>query len=182
MTDRRRNRPDSPAVPPPRQLPAPDSTGYLQRLRELEQDRLRPIIQRTQAILDRSGEPPPDPIGSGLVRHFGAGTGNRPVPAEPLARVTRDSGSDRAEDYRGDRFAKSTSRTYLAALERFEAYVRGLDAPPGWDRPPAPAVVAEYLAHLADSGRKVSTIEHALAAISTAYTSAGFPSPPGTRR
>lgn len=43
--------------------------------------------------------------------------------------------------------------------------------------PAAPETVAAYIAKLADAGRKVSTIERALAAISEAQRAAGYPVP-----
>jgi site-specific recombinase XerD len=68
----------------------------------------------------------------------------------------------------------NTRRAYEGDLRRFAEWcaVRGLRPMPA-----APATIAVYMRALADQGRKVSTIERALAAICTAHVRSGYPSP-----
>lgn len=68
----------------------------------------------------------------------------------------------------------NTRRAYEGDLRRFATWCTavGLAAMPA-----APGTVALYLRALADDGRKMSTIERALAAICTAHTRAGHSSP-----
>jgi len=68
----------------------------------------------------------------------------------------------------------NTMRAYHGDLGRFATWCTavGLAAMPA-----TPGTVALYLRALADDGRKMSTIERALAAICTAHTRAGHPSP-----
>jgi integrase len=88
-----------------------------------------------------------------------------------------DGSGARRRWYEGFKAADSTNRTYRGVLERFEAYCllhpALKDAPPTEKAPP-PSVVGDYLSHLADTGRKVGTIKHALAALATAYQDVGI--------
>jgi site-specific recombinase XerD len=82
--------------------------------------------------------------------------------------------SEQARRYAHDSRATSTKRAYLGDLTRFNGWCaeRGLT--------PLPALastVSNYLSWLAQTGRKVSTIERALAAISRAHRMAGSASP-----
>jgi hypothetical protein len=73
-----------------------------------------------------------------------------------------------------DAVPANTRRAYEGDLRRFAAWCSsaGLVAMPA-----APGTIAVYLRHLADAGRKVSTIERGLAAICVAHTRAGHTSP-----
>ncbi len=81
----------------------------------------------------------------------------------------------------------ATRRAYFAAWQAFTSWCSGPDAPPDDPAPPgalplpaAPAVVAAYAAHLAQLGRRPSSIAQAMAAISVAHQAAGHPSPTRT--
>jgi site-specific recombinase XerD len=78
---------------------------------------------------------------------------------------------DRAKEYAADARASSTQHAYAADFAAFETWcaVQGLASMPA-----TPAVVAVYLAKLADNGRKVATIERALTGIVHAHRSRGF--------
>ena len=103
-----------------------------------------------------------------------------PSPAEltvPLEELV-----ERARGYAADCRATSTRRAYLSDFAGFEAWCskQALLAMPA-----APATIAVYLSALADSGRRVKTIERASAALVTPTASAGTsglapirPSPP----
>lgn len=77
---------------------------------------------------------------------------------------------ERAKEYAADARAGSTRKAYEADFRNFEQWcaLQGLDAMPA-----TPAAVAVYLTHLADSGRKVATIERALTGIVHAHRSRG---------
>jgi len=79
---------------------------------------------------------------------------------------------ERARAYAAEAVSPNTRAAYEADWRTFEAWCAsaGISA-----LPPTPAAVATYLAHLADAGRKVSTIERALAGIAFAHRAAGFP-------
>jgi site-specific recombinase XerD len=85
--------------------------------------------------------------------------------AEPLAKLV-----DRARAYATDSRATSTKRAYLSDFAGFEAWCARQGVP---SAPTTPAMVAVYLAALADAGRKSSTIERALAGIAWAQRSRG---------
>lgn len=70
--------------------------------------------------------------------------------------------------------AANTKRAYRSDLKTFSRWCSYSRQPP---LPAPPSVVANYVAWLAKQGRKVATIERALAAISQAHVAAGFPSP-----
>ena len=76
--------------------------------------------------------------------------------------------------YAGAARAPATVRAYRADMRTWEAWCaeRSVSALPA-----DPAAVAAYLAWLADAGRKVSTIERALVAISQAHRTRGLVSP-----
>jgi integrase len=77
---------------------------------------------------------------------------------------------ERARGYAADCRASSTRRAYLSDFASFEAWCakQGLLAIPA-----APASIAVYLCALADSGRKVKTIERALSGIGHAHRQRG---------
>jgi integrase len=77
-----------------------------------------------------------------------------------------------ANAYAASAKARNTRRAYEADAAAFDSWCKshGLVALPA-----TPGTVATYLASLADSGRKASTIERALAGIAHAYRSAGHP-------
>jgi len=70
--------------------------------------------------------------------------------------------------------AANTTRAYTADLKAFSHWCRQSGASP---LPAPPSLLANYVAALATKGRKVSTIERAVAAISQAHIRAGYPSP-----
>lgn len=80
----------------------------------------------------------------------------------------------RARDYALKAKAANTVRAYRADWRDFAAWCeeRGLQPLPA-----APETVALYVAHLADAGRKASTIQRRLSAISQAHQAAGHESP-----
>ena len=67
----------------------------------------------------------------------------------------------------------NTKRAYEGDLQRFATWC---DAQELDSMPAAPATIAVYMQALANKGRKVSTIERALAAICTAHVRAGYDS------
>ncbi len=79
-----------------------------------------------------------------------------------------------AQAYFDSAKASNTRRAYQADLRGFAAWCAARGFP---SLPASPATVALYLAALADGGRKVSTIERALVAISQAHKLKGLPSP-----
>ena len=68
----------------------------------------------------------------------------------------------------------NTKRAYEGDLRRFAAWCTSAGLPA---MPAAPATIAIYMRHLADTGHKVSTIVRAVGAIANAHTRAGRPSP-----
>ncbi len=77
-----------------------------------------------------------------------------------------------AAGYVADAKAASTRRAYAADWSAFTAWCDERGVAP---LPAEPAIVAAYLAGLADHGRKVSSIERALAGIAHAHRAAGQP-------
>lgn len=73
--------------------------------------------------------------------------------------------------------ADATRRAYRSDWASFVAWAATHRVP---SQPATPASLSRYLAELAMSGRKPSTINRALAAISQAHVAAGFPSPRGS--
>lgn len=93
---------------------------------------------------------------------------SRPVSsglATPLEELVAD-----ANGYAAKSRAGATRRAYLSDFQSFEAWcaTQGLDAMPA-----TPATIAVYLAALAKSGRKASTIERALAGIAHEHRARG---------
>jgi site-specific recombinase XerD len=88
------------------------------------------------------------------------------TPSQPLAHLV-----ERAQAYAVDSRAGSTRKAYLSDFASFEAWCACQGLP---STPTTPAAVAVYLAALADSGRKASTIERALAGIAWAQRTRGF--------
>jgi integrase len=80
----------------------------------------------------------------------------------------------RAGEYAKAARAPSTKRAYAADMRAFVTWCEGIGAS---SLPAQPEIVALYLAHLADEGSAVATIDRALVAISQAHKLAGFASP-----
>ena len=78
---------------------------------------------------------------------------------------------ERAKEYAADARASSTRRAYASDFAAFETWcaAQGLVSMSA-----APAAVAVYLTHLAESGRKIATIERALTGIVHAHRSRGI--------
>ncbi|UYW25893.1 tyrosine-type recombinase/integrase [Methylorubrum extorquens] len=93
-----------------------------------------------------------------------------PVPAAPAGGVSLD----RARAYAAEARSERTRKAYTSALRVFVAWgdEQGLDTLPA-----RPEVVAAYVAHLADTGRKPATINLHVAAIAAAHRLAGFDVP-----
>lgn len=77
-------------------------------------------------------------------------------------------------DLERDSRSPNTRRAYASAWGAFESWARATGVPP---LPASPETVALYLAHLYGRGRKASTIEVALVAISQTHRDANLPSP-----
>ena len=91
-----------------------------------------------------------------------------------IARIHPKNPQAGSEYYRERRHADNTRRAYAGAVKRWESWARGRFLSP---RPAAPEDVAEYLAHLADTGSAVSTVRLAKAAIAHAHTTDGLEDP-----
>jgi integrase len=79
-----------------------------------------------------------------------------------------------ARDYASQSRAPATVAAYRGDWQRWVDWAAGQGLA---ELPAEPAAVAAYVAHLADAGRKVSTIERALVAIAQAHKLSGHPSP-----
>ncbi len=79
-----------------------------------------------------------------------------------------------AKDYAANAKSESTRRAYRADWARFTNWSEDCDVAP---LPAEPGVVASYVVHLAELGRKPSSIDRALVAISQAHKMAGHDSP-----
>lgn len=81
---------------------------------------------------------------------------------------------ERAQKSLHDAIPPNTRRGYEGDLRRFAAWCTsaGLAAMPA-----APDTVVLYMRYLADAGRRIATIERALAAIATSHVRSGQPSP-----
>jgi site-specific recombinase XerD len=104
-------------------------------------------------------------------------TSAEPLHSEPIVvagHVALPELSARAKAYSRQARAPGTKRSYLGDLERFGAWCSQRGSCP---LPAASTEVANYLSSLAEAGRKPSTIDRALAAISEAHRMAGLPSP-----
>ncbi|CAO4196665.1 tyrosine-type recombinase/integrase [Methylorubrum extorquens] len=93
-----------------------------------------------------------------------------PVPAAPAGVVSLD----RARAYAAEARSERTRRAYTSAFRVFLAWgdERGLDTLPA-----RLEVVAAYVAHLADTGRKPATINLHVAAIAAVHRAGGFDVP-----
>jgi site-specific recombinase XerD len=80
----------------------------------------------------------------------------------------------RTRDYVRKAKAKATRRAYKRDWRSFEGWCQGHQLAA---LPAAPETLALYIAGLAEAGRKVSSIERALASISQAHKAAGHESP-----
>lgn len=100
----------------------------------------------------------------------------KPARARPAAEGLA-TGAKSASDYARGAKAENTRRAYRADWHSFAGWC---EANSGNALPALPETVAVYVAHLADTGHKVSTIERALVAISQAHKAAGEPSPRGS--
>lgn len=92
-----------------------------------------------------------------------------PAPAGDLAQLV-----ERTRQTIADAVPANTRRAYESDLKAFAAWCTsaGLAAMPA-----EPGTIALYMRHRADEGRKVATIERALAAICTSHARAGHRSP-----
>jgi Phage integrase, N-terminal SAM-like domain len=79
-----------------------------------------------------------------------------------------------AARYAAEEKAAATKRAYRSDWRAFRAWCDGAKSDP---LPASPATVAAYLAHLADSGLKASTIGRKLAAIAYAHRLKGLDTP-----
>lgn len=93
---------------------------------------------------------------------------NRPTPAWLAEQMPA------VKSYASKARASNTKRAYRADWKKFHAWCAGEDVEAF---PTAPEVLARYLAHCADSGARVSSIERALVAINQAHRQAGHPAP-----
>jgi len=94
-----------------------------------------------------------------------------PAPAASLALV---EAVEAARAYASKSKAEATRRAYWSDWQAFAAWCDANGVPA---LPASPATVATYASHLANEGRKVSTIGRALVAISQAHKMAGETSP-----
>jgi site-specific recombinase XerD len=78
---------------------------------------------------------------------------------------------ERARAYAADSVSENTKSAYAADWRTFSTWCDARALP---KLPAAPAVVATYLANLADEGRRVSTISRALAGIAYTHRTAGY--------
>lgn len=88
--------------------------------------------------------------------------------------ANQPAAASRVRDYAASAFAARTRKAYAGDWQRFESWCR---ARRFTAMPAAPGALAAYLSHLADSGRKVSTIGRALASISMAHQMASKRNP-----
>lgn len=93
-----------------------------------------------------------------------------PEPLSPAVVAAVES----ARAYIGSSIASNTQRAYAAQWRAFAAWCEenGADSLPA-----APGTVAAYLASMADSGKKVATMDSARAAIRKAHEASGHPDP-----
>lgn len=90
------------------------------------------------------------------------------VPTPDLAAIA--ALVDRAQGYASDARASQTLQAYERDWRAYAAWCEGKRIP---SLPSTPAAIAVYLATLADAGKRVPTIERALAAIAHAHRSSG---------
>lgn len=96
--------------------------------------------------------------------------------ATQLTRSLPDLASDlkSAHEYAAASRASNTRKAYRGQWQRFSRYAETVGAEA---LPASPGLVAAYLAHLAELGRRVPTLEQARAAIGEAHRAAGHSSP-----
>jgi integrase len=109
-------------------------------------------------LTDESDYPDPSPIGSPC------------SPDSDTLRALRALADDLARSSR----APNTNRAYATAWSAFSDWSRVNRLPP---LPASPEAVAIYLAHLVAAGKRTSTIQSALTAVSQRHVDAGHPSP-----
>lgn len=95
---------------------------------------------------------------------------------QPLSQELRQV-AQQAREYAARAKAANTVRAYRTDWQDFTAWCQGQDLQP---LPAAPASVALYLTALAAAGRKASTIQRRMSAISQAHKAAGHESPTGS--
>lgn len=95
------------------------------------------------------------------------------VPA-PVASLALVEAAKAARAFASESKAEATRRAYRSDWQAFAAWCDENGLP---SLPASPAAVATYASHLANEGRKVSTIGRALVAISQAHKMAGETSP-----
>ncbi len=109
------------------------------------------------------------------------------MPTAPPAELVAGSGAPTALDTLADRAAlyvaagrsAATRRGYACDWRRFEAWAQEHGLQP---LPASSETVELYLAHLADAGRRPTTIERALAGISEVHRASGFDGVRGSMR
>ena len=130
----------------------------------------------------RPPEEGPDPLARGIVEAAQAAARlavsaqavARPQePADPGGLELAGAGSA-ARAYAEASRSPATRRAYRAAWQAFCLWCSGRGARP---LPATPHLAAAYAAHLAQLGRRPSTVEQAISAISVAHQAAGHPSP-----
>ena len=94
------------------------------------------------------------------------------VPAAPAEIVP--AAVNRAKAYAAEARADRTRKAYSSAFADFATWCNGFGAGP---LPAEPVTVAAYVAHLADAGRKASTINLHVAAIAAVHGAAGHDAP-----
>lgn len=98
------------------------------------------------------------------------------LPAPLAATIPLEAVAVRARDYAGQARAANTVRAYRADWAHFTAWCEAHGRP---SLPAVPETVALYLAHLAATGYRASTIGRRVTAISQAHQLAGLDSPTG---
>lgn len=95
----------------------------------------------------------------------------------PLSPEAARAAVERAAIYAQTARSTSTQRAYASDWKQFEAWAHSFGA---LALPAAPALLASYVAHLADDGYAAATIERAVVAISRKHAAAGEASPRGS--
>jgi site-specific recombinase XerD len=119
---------------------------------------------------DRAGDPPSDgPDKDGYRDGESATDTLAAVAGTDLAQLV-----ERTRASLRDAVPANTRRAYAGDLKRFTSWctTMGLVAMPA-----APGTIALYMRMLADSGRRIATVERAVAAISASHVRSGVPSP-----
>ena len=123
----------------------------------------------------RRRKDPPDPLARGIVEaaRLAAQAARVGEPAGPGGLEFAGAGSA-ARAYAEASRSPATRRAYRAAWQAFCLWCSSREAQP---LPATTHLAAAYAAHLAQLGRRPSTVEQALAAISVAHQAAGHLSP-----